>query len=202
MNALRTAICIAAAPLALAATSAQAATFQVDWSGAQFGNNASATGFFEFTNAAAIVGGAEPMRYFPDANVVLNSLAVTENGVTTTFAQGDFERFYFSSFSQLDFTRQLIGQVMGNGCPFGTFTGCGEGTSGDFNLFRQTFGAPNGTFYFELTGRAGNRMAVVSMAPLQAAVPEPATWAMMLLGFFLVGGALRQRKTQVSYSFA
>lgn len=202
MNFIRNAALVAAAPLALAATSAQAATFQVDWSGSQFGNSATATGIFEFTNAAADLGGSQPNRPFPDANVVLNSLAVTENGVTTNFGQSDFSFFYFASFSQLNFAQQLIGQIMSNGCAFGSFTACYGGPSGDFNLFRQTPGAPNGTFYFELTGGAGNRMGVVSMAPLQAAVPEPGTWLMMLLGFFLVGGALRQRKTQVSYSFA
>lgn len=30
--------------------------------------------------------------------------------------------------------------------------------------------------------------------PITTAVPEPATWAMMILGFSLVGGAMRQRK--------
>ena len=37
-----------------------------------------------------------------------------------------------------------------------------------------------------------------------AAVPEPATWAMMILGFGMVGGALRSRRakaTKVSYAF-
>jgi len=29
-----------------------------------------------------------------------------------------------------------------------------------------------------------------------AAVPEPGTWMMMLLGFGLIGGALRSRKKQ------
>jgi hypothetical protein len=37
-----------------------------------------------------------------------------------------------------------------------------------------------------------------------AAVPEPATWALMILGFGLVGGALRrkERQTRVRYNFA
>ena len=34
------------------------------------------------------------------------------------------------------------------------------------------------------------------------AVPEPATWAMMLMGFGLVGGAMRRRKVSTSVSFA
>jgi hypothetical protein len=31
-------------------------------------------------------------------------------------------------------------------------------------------------------------------------VPEPATWAMMIIGFGLVGGAMRRRATRVSYA--
>lgn len=39
--------------------------------------------------------------------------------------------------------------------------------------------------------------------PIGAPVPEPATWAMMLLGFFGIGGALRSRRNErVNYSFA
>jgi hypothetical protein len=35
-------------------------------------------------------------------------------------------------------------------------------------------------------------------------VPEPATWALMILGFGLVGGVLRrkERETRVRYNFA
>ena len=34
------------------------------------------------------------------------------------------------------------------------------------------------------------------------AVPEPATWAMMMLGFGFIGGALRSRRTRTTVSFA
>ena len=35
-----------------------------------------------------------------------------------------------------------------------------------------------------------------------ASVPEPATWAMMIMGFGLIGGAYRSRRTQAKVSFA
>ncbi|MEG3125549.1 PEPxxWA-CTERM sorting domain-containing protein [Sphingomonas sp. GB1N7] len=35
-----------------------------------------------------------------------------------------------------------------------------------------------------------------------AAVPEPATWGMMILGFGLMGGAMRRRSTKTNVSFA
>ena len=47
--------------------------------------------------------------------------------------------------------------------------------------------------------RITNDRAVVT-PPIPGAVPEPATWAMMLIGFGVVGGALRaRRRVSVSY---
>ena len=35
---------------------------------------------------------------------------------------------------------------------------------------------------------------------ISAAVPEPATWAMMIMGFGLIGGAMRRRSTRISFA--
>lgn len=37
---------------------------------------------------------------------------------------------------------------------------------------------------------------------LFGAVPEPATWAMMIIGFGMIGGAARRRRTRINVSFA
>ncbi len=37
---------------------------------------------------------------------------------------------------------------------------------------------------------------------IQTAVPEPATWALLLIGFGFVGGAMRRRKQTVQVSYA
>lgn len=43
----------------------------------------------------------------------------------------------------------------------------------------------------------------VLAAPVVPAVPEPSTWAMMLVGFGAIGGAMRRRRTgQVRFNFA
>jgi len=39
-------------------------------------------------------------------------------------------------------------------------------------------------------------------APLIGAVPEPATWALMLVGFGLVGGSLRARRGRTTIAAA
>jgi len=53
-----------------------------------------------------------------------------------------------------------------------------------------------GTNYLRTTAQIYNQFANAG------AVPEPATWAMMLMGFGLVGGAMRRRKVSTSVTFA
>ena len=40
------------------------------------------------------------------------------------------------------------------------------------------------------------------ISPISGAVPEPSTWALMLLGFGVVGGAMRSRKSATKVSYA
>lgn len=50
-------------------------------------------------------------------------------------------------------------------------------------------------------GLAVDNVSVVAVE-MVAPVPEPATWALMILGFGIVGSALRRRRTQVRFNFA
>lgn len=42
----------------------------------------------------------------------------------------------------------------------------------------------------------------LSITQVAAAVPEPASWMLMIIGFGALGGALRQRRRRVTFSFA
>lgn len=90
----------------------------------------------------------------------------------------------------------------------------GDGLTGDGSGLAQIFNAPSGASrlalgiadadnyqgapgaYFDNTGSYN---VSVSSA---AAVPEAATWAMMLVGFGAIGAALRRRQTRVAVRFA
>lgn len=63
-----------------------------------------------------------------------------------------------------------------------------------------------GPHYITVSGNfnpAGNRMATVTGSlTLNAVVPEPATWALFILGFGAIGSAMRRRSNQVRLSKA
>jgi Bacterial pre-peptidase C-terminal domain/PEP-CTERM motif len=59
------------------------------------------------------------------------------------------------------------------------------------NYFAALRGFGNSTYNYRLT--------ITGLTPT-AAVPEPAAWALMILGFGLVGGAMRRRTTQVRHA--
>ena len=59
-------------------------------------------------------------------------------------------------------------------------------------LVNNTNANLNGRYLFQV--RDGN--------VIPGGVPEPATWAMLILGMGIVGAAMRKRQAAVRYSFA
>jgi PEP-CTERM motif len=56
-------------------------------------------------------------------------------------------------------------------------------------------GNPAGTGF----ARFGTFIGIIGVDPLMSAVPEPASWIMMIAGFGLIGGALRRGNTSVRF---
>lgn len=71
-----------------------------------------------------------------------------------------------------------------------------------WTLFSGTFtGTGSDTLSF-LSGPGFSNGGIFLDAVSVAAVPEPAAWAMLIMGFGLVGGAMRYRKRATKVSFA
>lgn len=89
----------------------------------------------------------------------------------------------------VSFDLSSLGTITRNGDQLG-LTG-----SGFFNFtgLQRTAGI------FSLTAQGNN---VTSFSASVAAVPEPATWAMMLMGFGMVGAAMRYRRRTTKVAFA
>jgi hypothetical protein len=190
------------------ATAALATPFTAKWSGAPFGNGASAIGYFNIdTTSYPLIGVSDGsnLQNF-DPAFTLYSLTVT--GTTDgdgdgVFNENDFIGFIFEVTAPLDYTKQLIGQPMLDGYAFGDPNGVG----GDFNLFgSEGIGVaagrgllpalmalpPTGTNFFTLTTINGENLYLISLAPTTG-VPEPASWALLIVGFGLTGAVMRRR---------
>lgn len=73
-------------------------------------------------------------------------------------------------------------------------------------LFSGTTAMPAfspGTFAFtSLSGVPNGSTLTISAVAAAGAVPEPATWAMLITGFGVVGGSMRARRRTTAVSFA
>lgn len=183
---------VAAGTLA-APTFAAQETFSLAWSGAQFGNDAQATGSITMDPSAFTIGSQSNIDM---SKVSALTLTITDASVGNgTFTLSDFSAMYAASPSALDFSRQLVGQPVDGGYAWGTNSPELSGQAGDFNLFTNIQAAPTGTWYFTLTTEDGHgdAMALTSMT---AAVPEASNVALMLAGLGVVGLLSRRRRTQ------
>lgn len=72
----------------------------------------------------------------------------------------------------------------------------GSNANLDWKLYSQNFTASgnSATLSFVNTAGAGNEGIFLDSVSISAAVPEPSTWAMMLIGFGAVGFGMRKRK--------
>ena len=85
----------------------------------------------------------------------------------------------------------------------GSFTGTPARTWFNFNTtyVATLTGATNLTFQFRGLGVTAADFAVDRVYAL-AAVPEPATWGMMIIGFGAIGAAMRRRRTSIRFAAA
>jgi hypothetical protein len=74
----------------------------------------------------------------------------------------------------------------------------GENGSNFFNTFGGDFGSVTVSLANGATLQSVNQVRLTAGSQITSAVPEPTTWAMMLIGFGAVGYSMRRR--QVGYS--
>lgn len=114
-------------------------------------------------------------------SIVGSALTASTNALTFNFDATGGEYAYFSSA----------------GAYFPTFYCLQATTVGCID----TNGSGEGVQTYNVSTRTA-RSGAVQFAQTTAAVPEPATWAAMLLGFSAIGSSLRRRKHQLKLRFA
>ena len=171
------------------ATPASAATFLFSYSGTNATNGAfTATGTITTTNTTTTVNGRQAYT--------ITGITGTRNGsaITGLIAAGT------------DFGGVPIDDYLYATGPYLTDAGFGFSVAGTTNLFNPYYF--DGAYQEYVRTAAGadfqNTSGVTfTLTAVTAGVPEPATWAMMLVGFGAIGGALRRRPkvaTRIRYA--
>jgi hypothetical protein len=155
-------------------------------------------------------GGGGNFANEPSPNTIMffldssNAILDVTNGFTTGFSF-----FYTSLTSATVSVYDAFGGAAGGGNVLGSINlaaqfadGCIGDPTGDFCNFTPAGVNFAGTAYsIDFGGTAGatgyDNITFGSETP-GGAVPEPATWAMMLVGFGLIAGAMRRRQPQQS----
>ena len=176
--------------LALGIATAMVAFGSAPASAAMFNFNFSGTGLF--FGEALVGSGTLTTSDVSQVSAVNGYTFQTITGITGSFngsnitglanVTGSNNQFYLTGPFFLD----------GNGLGFSTAAGSAV------NLF-----VTNGTGYRVNAGGLSTGLVTASASAVTAAVPEPATWAMMLLGFGGIGFAMRHRskvRTTVAYA--
>jgi hypothetical protein len=166
-------------------------TFDLAWSGAGFGNSASATGQITLDLSLAPNPADDSSSLWSSGAIQSLTVTVAGSGAgdgTWTLANLN-EDTWWTGDGTLDWTRNLVGQATSSGSAWGTE----DGYSGDFNLWFT--GGPSGEFYFTLATTSGDLMGLTEFSPAGSAIPEPGSIVMLGSGMMLVlGGVLRRRR--------
>lgn len=137
-------------------------------------------------------------------SVITFELLGSESGFNDTFQAGAVSYTEMSSFTPwqnllLGSSSFAAGSLAGI-LNFSSVGGVNATVGNDgFGIFlTQSGGFMGNVFYLgfddQITGQDDNHDDLVIRATVSQAVPEPATWAMMLMGFGVVGFSMRRRR--------
>jgi PEP-CTERM motif len=192
--------------MAMLPTATQAATIVYSISGNGSGSlngNAFSMADFSFTltgdtaNVNPVIGGGQVNSPLTTSAFSIGSLGSGTFSFATRFGQTNTGVAYFSRDSGLDLF-DFTGTPVDLSNNFGPFVGTGVFALNQF----QDVNTSAGLLSFD-----SSTDVIYSGALAAGAVPEPASWALMIAGFGLVGSALRKgngrrRKPSVSVSYA
>lgn len=175
----------ALAATALASTPALAATITVTGTFSGTFNNSS------FNQPATFTGintqGNSGQQGFD--TYLLDSLSIFSGNVNYTFNPTGAPFYFYNGQGISGIADGVNSNVFRFDTATGAFIATDNTTFAVTNASGMNFSGTNG-----VTFTGGNGIA----SSISAAVPEPATWAMMILGFGVLGGALRRRQKGVT----
>lgn len=180
---------------------------------------------YAFALSAAALAGAVPAEaalFTQTYDVVATDFAVsTGNGSVPLPADPVHINFSVTFDDAVSFGNQLAGlTVHANNLPYAfsygfetssatlvlatSFIGNGPGCSSTANGFclfiHNALSASPTITYFNVAPSSGSWIALSTTVTAGPDVPEPASWALMISGFGLVGAAMRRRPTKMAFA--
>jgi len=157
---------------------------------------------FEIKTPPADSAGAPPANSVPAGTpylAVQGGGSATYN-FTNRVAAFQFDWGSIDGFNTLTFRSNLGGDVIVPGTDFTNPANGNQVSPGTNGLFTVTGDA--GEFFSSVTFSSTVNSFEVDNLAVSGAVPEPASWAMMIGGFGLMGSAVRRRRAQTTVKFA
>ena len=150
--------------------------------------------------AALAAAPATAATLFPVNSGTTFDLTPADNSHTFSVGAAIADRYYYT-FTTLG-TFRLFANVSDNGgaslAPFSVYDGAGPGGALEFSSVSGFFSTAGnkilaaGTYNLELDSPAVANDSIAGTVAVFA-VPEPASWTLMILGVGAIGGALRRR---------
>ena len=186
-------------------TNAAPITFNLEYSGAAYGNTAVGNGFITVDDDYWPTNGLLLEHLKGVTGEVINSpivldLSLTISGASLgngSFGYADFSSVAWDTHGTLDFSQELVGQATDD-LPWGTADPYASTFAGDFNLFGDEYSNPASPFAlspFVLIAGGGGGSDYLALVSMQVStVPVPA--AVWLFGSGLIGlaGFARRKK--------
>jgi hypothetical protein len=153
---------------------------------------------------AADNGGVAATPLSPVAFTDIFTFTIPQTGVGSGSITTSVNINDFLGVTDLDITSVIVNGLMafetfrdinGIACPVEGVGTCGAGETFQRNDVPILAGMENTITVSGITRGLGSYGGNLTFFPVQATVPEPATWAMMLIGFGAVGFSLRRKRT-------
>ena len=159
----------------------------------------SASGWTAGIGQIEVQNNAAGAPYSPNNFVELDSTA--NSSMFYTLAAGTYNiSYWYSPRPNVGSASNGIELWIGNTL-LDSIAGAGGSTT-SWGLRSVDFTTTGGDLTFLAVGTSDSYGGYLDDITISTAVPEPATWAMMILGFGMVGGLLRRRRTAVRVTYA
>lgn len=192
--------------IGLVAPASAATTFFNDWESTDFGDGPGFTILPAYEGWTASAGPGIEVQYNNVAGTPFSgeNLVELDSNSNSTMSRvieaGDYTlSFWYSDRPNVGADSNGI-DVLLDDVSLLTVAGAQGGGDTNWVFYTVNFSTGGGTLSFAANGTSDSLGGYLDDVGLEGAIPEPSTWAMMLIGFGVVGASMRRRPSRASFA--